>query len=276
MPFDDPDAFDDLFDDDLDDPFPAGPAGGDRAVMSGERSEDRRALAVALAHADTGVPMPALLQLALPLVALYGLDAADVRAVAERPEEAPADAVAVLEATRLLWAFLSLPETDQAEAIGPLLEHLGGAEPDADGWEVVHELIETTQPAWDALGGKAGAQQLAPGALPFDALLQHPAFADHLGAPDAAFGPNRLGEVEARALFAEPLLSDPAVLADADAFEAALARADAYWDVAAAPDREKALAAFVRQWSDSSAHADRLRAEGVEMLMRFDLLFSEG
>jgi hypothetical protein len=65
------------------------------------------------------------------------------------------------------------------------------------------------------------------------------------------------------------------VLADASAFEAALARADAYWDIAAMPDRERALAAFVRRESTSSAHTERLRAEGVEMLLRFDALFSQ-
>ena len=284
MPYSSPDPYDDSFDedpfdDDLDgDLFARGAAGGDGMAPPEGAADDRRALAAALAQGDTGVPMGALLRLALPLVALYGLDSADVRSVAERPEAAAPDAVALLEVTRLLWAFLSLPDHAQAAAIGPLLEHLGGAEPDADGWEVVHELIETTQPAWDALGGAAGAATLAPHALPFDALLAHPAFSDHaasLPGAEGGYGPSRLGEVEARALFAQPLLDDPDVLADADAFEAALARADEYWDIAAQPAREAALAAFVRQHARSAGERARLTAEATAMLERFDRLFPE-
>ena len=277
MPYAAPDPFDDPFeDDDLDAPFTAG--GDGVAAEDPHADARRRALALALVDGSTGVPFEALLRLALPLVALYGLDAADVRTVMERPEDAGADAVALLEATRLLWAFLSLPETEQAGAIGPLLEHLGGAEPDADGWEVVHELIETTQPAWDAIGGAGGAAALAPDALSFEELLVHPAFSDHAPSPTTGgggYGTAGLGEVEARALFAQPLLDDPEVLADPDAFEAALARADAYWTIATQPSRVQALAAFVRRETGSAAERERLAAEGGRMLDRFDTLFPE-
>lgn len=275
-PYDDPFEDNDPFDEEGGDPFASsekGPAHEDPADEA-----RRRALAHALASGSTGVPLDALLRLALPLVALYGLDAADVRTLTERPDEAAPEAVALLEATRLLWAFLSLPDDEQAGAVGPLLQHLGGAEPDADGWEVVHELIETTQPAWDALGGKTGAAALAPDAVSFDRLLEHPAFSDvppPVGAVPGGYGAKGLSEVEARALFAQPLLDDPDVLADPDAFEAALARADAYWDIAVQPGRVQALAAFVRRESGSAAERARLADEGSAMLDRFDELFPE-
>ena len=285
MPF----PFHDPFDEDAfeDEPSAAGdfdhPDAGAPSPADPGAEARRRALARALAHGETGVPLTPLLQLSLPLMALYGLDADDVLALTDQPDTAPPDAVALLEAARLLWAFLSLPESEQAAAIGPLLEHLGGAEPDADGWEVVHELIETTQPAWDALGGREGAAARAPDALAFDALLAHPAFSDHAALPghsagDApaagGYGANGLSEVEARALFAQPLLDDPAVLADPDAFEAALERADAYWEIALLSARERALAAFVRREGGSAAERERIQAEGQLMLDRFDGLFS--
>ncbi|HEX9953410.1 MAG TPA: hypothetical protein VGB53_16690, partial [Rubricoccaceae bacterium] len=85
----------------------------------------------------------------------------------------------------------------------------------------------------------------------------------------AGFGPDALSDVEARALFAQPLLDAVDPTADEDAFETALARADAYWAFArtAEPDAAAAGRAFARETPGASAE------EAEAMVQRYRTLF---
>lgn len=226
-------------------------------------------LATALVSGETGVQFEALALFAEPLFALYEHDPAEAFALRADPEKADDEAVALLEMARVLWAFFSMPPPERAHKRPALAAQLVGDDPTDDDWLSLDALMDAAEIHWQALlpDEISAAQATGHPTLDFDALLLHPAF--HLGADDVAmgFGPESLSDAEARALFAQALLDDAAP--DIDAFEDALARADAYWDIARMPDPEAALSAFARDQSDP----DAARAEGRRMLERYRTLF---
>src|SRR5690606_3008078 len=107
------------------------------------------------------------------------------------------------------------------------------------------------------------AEQTAFPCLGFDALLAHPAFRLDGEHSPKTYGPDALSEIEARALFAQPLLDDPDTLADADAFERAMDRANAYWALAQTPaaEREAALREAAERLANGSGDRKALEAE---------------
>ncbi|MEO0558447.1 MAG: hypothetical protein AAF170_09705, partial [Bacteroidota bacterium] len=113
--------------------------------------------------------------------------------------------------------------------------------------------------------------------LDFDSLLHHPAFRvtdEGHDATTAGFGPNGLTEVEARALFSQPLIEDPEVLIDPDAFDDAIGRADLYWSLAqeiqGAP--EDAARAFA-QMHAGERDTSEVEREAIRMIERYRELF---
>lgn len=239
-------------------------------------------LTSALVDGETGVLFESLALFAEPLFALYDLDAADAFRLKTEPETVGDDVVAILETARVLWAFFSMPPAERAHKRQALAAQLVGEDPAEDDWMGLDSLLDTAEIHWQALLPEEieMAQQTGHPTLDFDALLHHPAFRVGPEAEDAThagFGTGGLSEVEARALFAQPLLESPEIADDPDAFEAALARADDYWALAqtAGADPEAAARAFGEEHADAPGGADRLAAEARRMIDRYRELFPE-
>ncbi len=235
---------------------------------------------------ETGLSFASLALFAEPLFDLYDLDPAAAFDLFEHPDDADEATVAVLEAARVLWAYLSLPPKARAARHDALAAFLLGPDPEPGDEADLDRLLDAAETHWDALtpDDVALAEGVDAETLGFDALLAHPAFAhaaeDHTaeGAaehPDEpTYGPNRLGEMEARALFAQPLLEDET---DLDALDAAMERADEYWTLAhlRGPKREAHLDEIVEAFAADEAGAAALRAEAERMAERFGSLFPE-
>jgi hypothetical protein len=280
------DDFDDAYDFDDAGPLRAEPLAAfeadafvdhDALVQAGADAATART-ARALVEGETGVAFDALVLFAEPLFALYGLDLADAFALRADPDAADPEVLAVLETARLLWAFFSLPPVARGRRRDALAAHLVGPAPSEDDWLDIEGLLDTLDPYWRALlpEERRKAEQAGHPLLDFDALLEHPAF--RLSSPHApvAYGPEGLSEIEARALFAQPLLDDPATLADAAAFEHAMERANAYWALAQRPlpEREAALGEAAERLAGGADPA-ALEAEARRMVERFLVLFPE-
>ncbi len=289
--FDDDFDFDDDALDDTDpdgpDAFPGtGPAGfadldpETLAALDGASADAfaarKKTLTRVLTSGETGVDFAALALFSEPLFALYELDPDDAFRLLTEPAAVADDTVALLETARVLWAFLSLPTPEQGRRRQSLAAQLVGDDPSEDDWVALEALLDSTRPHWQALLPEeiAAAQQTGHPTLAFGALLHHPAFRVGSEADDAAsagFGPDALPDVEARALFAQPLLETVDPMADDDAFEDALVRADAYWAFArtAGPDAAAAGRAFAAEHPGASAE------EAEQMVRRYRELFPE-
>lgn len=232
----------------------------------------RRRIVDALLSGETGVQYEALALFAEPLFTLYELDPAEAFSLRTNPEAAD-DIVALMEAARVLWAFFSLPTAERGHRRQALVAQLVGEEAGEDDMLDLEGVIEAAEVHWQALLPEEieMAQDTGHVTLAFDDLLHHPAFRID-GEPDpahAGFGSGELSETEARALFAQPLMDDPEVMADADAFEHALERADAYWRAARAGASPEVVA---RDLAESGAGDV---AEAERMLARYAELFPE-
>ena len=235
----------------------------------------------ALVDGETGVQYESLALFAEPLFSLYDLDAADAFRLRTEPEAVADDTVALLETARVMWAFFSLPPSDRAHKRPALAAQLVGEDPSEEDWMGLDGLLETVEIHWQALLPEEveAAQSTGHPVLGFDDLLHHPAFRvgpEDEDATHAGFGADGLSEIEARALFAQPLLETPEVMEDPDAFDSALARADGYWALArtAGPDFEADAQAFADQ-NAAPDDADRVRAEALRMIQRYRELFPE-
>lgn len=233
-----------------------------------------------LVNGETGVQFESLALFAEPLFSTYGLDATDAFRLRTEPEAVADDAVALLETARVLWAFLSMEPSERSHERQALAAQLVGEDPSEEDWMGLDGLIETAEIHWQALLPEEieMAQQTGHETLDFESLLHHPAFRVGPEAEDAThagFGEGSLSEIEARALFAQPLLDDPETQTDPDAFEAALARADDYWALArtAGDDPDGAAATFAREHADGNE--DAVRDEARRMIGRYRELFPE-
>ncbi|MGB3543856.1 hypothetical protein [Rubrivirga sp.] len=244
---------------------------------------DRKArLTKTLLEGETGVQFESLALFAEPFFAMYDLDVADAFKLRTEPKAVADDAVALLETARVLWAYMSLSPSARAHRRPVLAAQLVGNDPTEEDWAGLDGLVETARIHWKALLPEEieAAQSTGHPVLEFDDLLHHPAF--RVGSEDddathAGYGPNGLSETEARALFAQPLLDDPEVLIDPDAFEDALERADDYWSLARSvgSDLEAEAEAWASQHAASDADQAPLAAEAVKMVNRFRELFPE-
>ena len=275
------DAFDDAFDfDDADAPFEFRDVGDfDEPEAAGAGEDATSRTARMLVEGETGVAFDALVLFAEPLFELYGLDVADAFALKADPAAADSEVLAVLETARLLWAFFSLPPSERAHRRNALAAQLVGPHPSEEEWLDIEGLLDTMAPYWQAMLPEEiqRAEQTAFPCLGFDALLAHPAFRLDGEHSPKTYGPDALSEIEARALFAQPLLDDPDTLADADAFERAMDRANAYWALAQTPaaEREAALREAAERLANGSGDRKALEAEARRMVERFHTLFPE-
>lgn len=233
----------------------------------------RKRIIDALVSGETGVQYHALALFAEPLFTLYELDPAQAFALMTEPESVGDESVALMETARVLWAFFSLPTSSRGHRRQALVEQLVGGEAEHDDMMGLEGVIEAAEVHWQALLPEEieMAQTGDHDTLSFDDLVHHPAFRVDSD-PDpahAGFGTSELSETEARALFAQPLLEAPEVMLDADAFDTALERADAYWDAATSGATPEAVA---RQLADDGeGDVDEAR----RMLARYAELFPE-
>ncbi len=231
----------------------------------------RKRIVKALIEGETGVQFESLALFSEPLFSLYELDPSEAFTLKTDPEKAPDEVVALMETARVLWAFFSLPPASRAHRRQALVEQLVGGEAEADDMLGLEGVIESAEVHWSALLPEEieMAQKTGHEVLGFDDLLHHAAFrvdADE-DPVHAGFGDGQLSETEARALFAQPLLEAPEVMTDADAFDSALERADAYWAAAQAGDTPEAIASALSPDDGGDV------AEARTMLARYADLF---
>jgi hypothetical protein len=187
----------------------------------------------------------------------------------------------MLEAARLMWAYFELSPAERARRRIALAVHLLGGEPSDDDWVEVEGVLDATEPYWEAMLPEERLAARQPGVdwLDWDALTAHPTYRLDAEAGEVArgYGPAGLSEIEARALFAQPLLEDAAATGDGDAVESAMERASHYWQVANTPveDREAALATALDALAPTPADRKTLADEAHRMLARFGELFEE-
>lgn len=230
-----------------------------------------------LVSGETGVAFASVALFAEPMFQMYEMDPAEAFAIANDPSNADPELITVLSTARLLWAFFSLPPSERSHKRSMLAAHLVGDHPNEEDWLEIEGLLEAVEPYWSAMlpDEILAAQTNGYVTLGFDDLLAHPAFQLSEQPTDLTYGPDSLSEIEARALFAQPLLEDPAVLIDADAFERAMERANAYWTIASLPgaDRESMLSDLPAKFADGEGLPDAIRAEADKMIERFHKLF---
>ena len=230
----------------------------------------------ALVDNETGVRFESLALFADPLFGLYDLDAMDAFELHARPDEADEATVAVMEAARLLWAYFSLPRRERTARHDALATFLLGPGATPEDEADLDTLLDTVETHWEMLTSEdiALAEDVDADTLDFDALLAHPAFAVPAADPatERTYGPDRLSEMEARALFAQPLLERES---DPDALDAAMERADDYWSLAQLRglEQDAFLDELVEVHAIDEAEAEQIRAEAEQMLDRFESLF---
>ena len=233
----------------------------------------RRAIVDALLSGETGVQFESLALFAEPLFTLYEHDPAEAFTLRTDPAGADDETVALMETARVLWAFFSLSASSRAHRRPALIAQLVGGEATSDDLLDLDGVIEAAEVHWQALLPEEieMAQDTGHPVLGFDDLVHHPAFRIDAD-PDpahAGFGEGELSESEARALFAQPLLEAPEVMLDAEAFDSALERADAYWDAARTGTAPEAVA---RKLASGDGAPDVAEAE--RMLGRYAELFT--
>ena len=280
LDFDDFDALDDLNDDALGAAFGAdgpGLGGATRAAALGAPARARALLA-----GETGLQFENLVLFAEAAFRRFELDLADAFALRQDSDAADPEVVAMLEAARLMWAYFELPPSGRARRRIALAVHLLGAEPSEDDWVEVEAVLDATEPYWEAMlpEERVAARQEGVKWLEWDELTAHPAYRldEEAGELARGYGQDGLSELEARALFAQPLLENAAESGDADALEAAMDRASRYWQVAHAPDddREDALSDALDALAQTPDERPALADEARRMLARYRELFAEG
>ena len=258
-------------------PFEAGDGSAHPHASHG--ADAYRSSAEVLVSGETGVQFGALVLFAEPLFETYDLDMADAFALKSAPDAAAPDVLAVLETARLFWAFFSLSPSERAHKRSALAAQLHGGDPSEDEWIDIEALLNVVEPHWQAMleDEIAQAQDTGHTTLDLDALLRHPTWQLHDTAEALAYGPNALSDIEARALFAQPLLEDPTVLLDEKLFDEAVERASAFWTVALTPkgDRDEALQKVISRFSGPERDPEAVAEEATMMIQRFATLFPE-
>ncbi|MDX1438913.1 MAG: hypothetical protein R3284_03320 [Rubricoccaceae bacterium] len=232
-----------------------------------------------LVSEGTGVKFDALALFSEPLFTAFDLDFTEAFALKESTVEADPEVVTILEAARLLWAFFSLPKAEQVNHYSNLKAHLSGHDAGDEDEVDLDQLIEIMLPYWTALTDDEikDAENTANDTLSLPKLLSHRTLQHDPTNSGNGYGPDRLSEIEARAIFAEPLLEDPGVLGDVDAFESAVERANQYWMLAEMPeaDREHVFKDVLRAIAESDSDMAAFELEARAMITRFYELFPE-
>lgn len=250
--------------------------GGEGARATGAPTAPQLARkAAAFIAEETGIRFEALVLFAEPLFEHYGLDPTDAFALRQEPEGADEGVIAALEAARMIWAYLSLDPGQRRQMQTLLADYLLGPAHAPEDEIDLELLLDRMQEQWAFLSPeeRALAEDVPAPTLGFEELLHHPA-TTHGGEDGEAqgYGPEGHSEVEAQALFAQPLLN---AAEDPDEMEFAIERAHAYWELGQldAGAREARLALLLATLATRRHARANLENEARQMLARFDELF---
>lgn len=236
----------------------------------------RRNLALYLEGA-TGIRYEDLLVFSEPLFQLFELDPRHTNVDGgERELEELSTLLSLLDLARLFWAYFLLEESQSPAALDDLTVTLLGPQPTAQEVLSMKELVQMLEDQWLVIAENAGNSTPPTGYSlpPFSELLEdyehrharHPAHDAH--AASSADLPDALASF-ARPLFEEVNLDDPAEIDDA------LARAQAYWDLArtSGPSYNRRLARVVERFAGQRRNEDSVRTEAAMMTRRYRELF---
>lgn len=235
---------------------------------------------LAYLEGKTGIRYEPLVRFAEPLFQLYDLDIRSAgRSGADRRSDEMATLLAILDTARLFWAYFLLDEIESVERIENLRRVFLGPRPSREDDSSLVELLQVLEDQWNEIGQtrirSAGVEGYA---LPsFDELLAEYDARHGLEFSSNGQVPPQLSESpETLAAFAQPLLEsidaeDPELLDDA------MARAQAYWELAQMTGEayEQRLTSLARRFSDSNRSVAKVRIEAERMSTRFRSLFSE-
>lgn len=230
----------------------------------------------------SGIQFESLARFASPLFDLYDLDWRSVDPSARsRDQDEIAVMVAVLDTARLLWSFFLLDDQNGLQVLPELEDALLGRGAGDDDRRNVLMLLSLLEEHWQKFSAteRAVAEDTPGFTLPsFRTLID-----DYTNKLDPAslesrrrFGLEDLEFPEALALFAQPLLDDPALENDPDAFALQIARAQAYWDLAVTPPEkfEANLSKILETFADNPAERVAIQAEARRMVTRYRDLFT--
>jgi hypothetical protein len=229
----------------------------------------------------SGIDFDVLALFAEPLFELYQLDLRNVRSSRSKQidEEELAGLIAVLDTARLLWSFFSLDDDNARPALERLQTALVGPRPSEDEQLDFHSLLGIMEDQWDAIephereAAMSNSEFVLP---PFDQLLAD-YNAEAIEESAERYGPDGLEAAEALAVFARPLLDEPGVEGDPERLDEAMDRAQAFWDLALAPEseRETMLTMILKAFGGHPDTDRAIRAEAERMVRRFFELFPE-
>lgn len=197
--------------------------------MSTPTAEADDALA-AFVREDTGIPFDPLLRFAEPLFEAYGVDVGRARALradAGAGDPEPDELLLVLETSRLVWTAFGLDDAHAPQALADVKALIMPGAHDEQDVAMLHLLLARLEERWHELQARrlpaAGA---AP--LPFEALAERyrALFPPQDDAPAPAASADEL------ALFARPLLEDPAVADDLDLLDRRMELAQLLFELA--------------------------------------------
>jgi hypothetical protein len=250
-------------------------ARGDGAPLLNSAAADLSRKARILVDEETGVRFESLVLFAEPLFDHYDLDPSEAFSLRLDLADADEAIVTALEAARVLWAHFSLPPAEREELRAILVDYLLGPGHTPEDEVDLEILLERMQEQWILLTpeDRAIAEDVPQPTLGFEALMEHPYFVHGQDLPAAdGYGPERLNELEAQALFAQPLMD---AAHDADEMEEAMERAHAYWELAHHPpaERESHMQGVVDLLAESPRRRTEIEREAQRMLARFDELF---
>ncbi len=223
---------------------------------------------LAFVREETCVPFQPLVQFAEPLFEAYGVDAGRAHALVAAPggDEAPEELLLVLETARLLWAYFALEGDAFCTALPAIERALLQGDVGERERVALHLLLARLEDGWHSLEGHR--LPVGDGVPPvFEALL---ARYGQLFPPEAEAD---AADADVLALFAQPLLDEPGLTDDPDAFDRQMELAHALYELARAPaaEHDALLARTARRFPE---YRDRLPGLAKEMTARYHALFS--
>lgn len=226
----------------------------------------------AFVREDTGVPFEPLVRFAEPLFEAYGVEPGRALALktSREPDEAPEELLLVLETARLLWAYFALEGDTVLDALPQIEGALLQGEVGERERVALHLLLARLEDGWHQLESERLPTRSGQPAPTFETLL---ARYGTLFPPEPEL-PHAEADADLLAEFARPLLDDPRLLEDPDAFDRQMELAHALFEYAGLPEAERGatLERIARRFPESAA---RLPALAQDMIARYHALFPD-
>lgn len=223
----------------------------------------------------TGVEYEDLVSFAEPLFDLFDLDLRSARCNAEEREaEETATLLSLLDLARLFWAYFLLDESQSESAQQELSHALLGANPSQEDIIALVQLIEMLEDQWLSLPSNGSPSTTGYALPPFSELLRDYVRTRGSHSQDSEGQGARSDLPDVLASFARPLF-EAANLDDPSEIDDALARAQAYWELAQTTGNayEQRLSRLARRFATSVRSEEEIRQEALAMTRRFRDLF---